>query len=138
MGILRYVNVPYMDPMGHQSVSPSALQPVTTSALAITQQSPNRMAQQARQMASTGRPMTPMSPQPATATNQTNMVSPQQIPVVDQQVNWISKIAKVMREQFGLRPKQQSVMYKTPYPSAYDQISLQHKYKMPNFTKFSG
>jgi hypothetical protein len=43
-----------------------------------------------------------------------------------------------MREQFGLRPKQQSVMYKTPYPSAYDQIPLPHKYKMPNFTKFSG
>ena len=43
-----------------------------------------------------------------------------------------------MREQFGLRPKQQSVMYKTPYPPAYNQISLPHKYKMPDFTKFSG
>ena len=29
-------------------------------------------------------------------------------------------------------------MYKTPYPSAYDQIPLPHKYKMPDFTKFSG
>ena len=29
-----------------------------------------------------------------------------------------------MREQFGLRPKQQSVMYRTPYPPAYDQIPL--------------
>ena len=82
--------------------------------------------------------MTPMSPQPAMATNPTNMVSPQQIPVVDQQVDWTSKIVEVMREQFGLRPKQQSVMYKTPYPSAYDQIPLLHKYKMPDFTKFSG
>ena len=82
--------------------------------------------------------MTPMSPQPTMATNPTNMVSPQQIPVVDQQVDWTSKIAEVMREQFGLRPKQQSVMYKTPYPSAYDQIPLPHKYKMPDFTKFSG
>ena len=43
-----------------------------------------------------------------------------------------------MREQFGLRTKQQSVMYKTLYPSAYDQIPLPHKYKMPDFTKFSG
>jgi hypothetical protein len=43
-----------------------------------------------------------------------------------------------MREQFGLRPKQQSVMYKTPYPLAYNQIPLPHKYKIPNFTKFSG
>ena len=89
-------------------------------------------------MASAGRPMTPMSPQPTAATNPTNMVSPQQIPVIDQQVDWTSKIVEVMREQFGLRPKQQSVMYKTPYPSAYDQIPLLHKYKMPDFTKFSG
>ena len=29
-------------------------------------------------------------------------------------------------------------MYKTPYPPAYDQIPLPHKYKMPDFTKFSG
>jgi hypothetical protein len=29
-------------------------------------------------------------------------------------------------------------MYKTPYPSAYDQFPLPHKYKLPNFTKFSG
>ena len=29
-------------------------------------------------------------------------------------------------------------MYKTPYPTAYDQIPLPHKYKMPDFTKFSG
>jgi len=61
-----------------------------------------------------------MSPQPATATNPMNMVSPQQIPVVDKQVDWTSKIAEVMREQFGLRSKQQSVMYKTFYPLAYD------------------
>jgi hypothetical protein len=29
-------------------------------------------------------------------------------------------------------------MYKMPYPSAYDQIPLPHKYKLPDFTKFSG
>ena len=29
-------------------------------------------------------------------------------------------------------------MYKTPYPDAYDQIPLPHKYKLPYFTKFSG
>ena len=66
------------------------------------------------------------------------MVSSQQVPAAGQQVDWTSKIAEVMREQFGLRPKQQSIMYKTPYPSAYDQIAPPHKYKMPDFTKFSG
>ena len=49
--------------------------------------------------------MTPMSPQPATETNPANMVSPQQMLEVDQQVDWTSKIAEVMREQFGLSPK---------------------------------
>ena len=43
-----------------------------------------------------------------------------------------------MRDQFGLKPKQQSLMYKTPYPAAYDQIPFPHKYKIPYLTKFSG
>ena len=42
-----------------------------------------------------------------------------------------------MRDQFGLRPKQQNLMYKTPYPAAYDQIPLPHKYKLPDFIKIS-
>ena len=89
-------------------------------------------------MASTNSPMSNVSPQPAAATTPLVPVSPQQTPAVDQQVDWATKITEVMREQFGLRPKQQSVMYKTPYPSAYDQIPLPHKYKMPDLTKFSG
>jgi hypothetical protein len=129
-----------------QSASPSAPQPAATSALAMyqhptnqmAQQLPNQMAQQAHQMASAGQPMTPTSPQPAIAASPTNMFSPQQTPAVGQQTDLTSKIAEVMREQFGLRPKQQSVMYKTPYPLAYDQIPLPHKYKIPDFTKFSG
>ena len=101
-------------------------------------QPPNQMAQQLPQMASANQPMTPMSPQPAAATRQAVPVSPQQTPAVDQQVDWASKIAEVMREQFGLRTKQRSVMYRTPYPPAYDQIPFPHKYKVPDFTKFPG
>ena len=71
-------------------------------------------------------------------TNAASMVSPQQMPIVEPQVDWSTKIAEVMRVQFGLRPKQQSIIYKTPYPLAYDQIPLPYKYKMPDFTKFSG
>ena len=96
------------------------------------------MAQQTQQMASANQPMTPMSPQPAAAARLTNPISPQQVPAIDQHVDWASKIAEVMREQFGLRPKQQSAMYITPYPPIYDQIPLPHKYKIPDFTKFSG
>ena len=42
-----------------------------------------------------------------------------------------------MRDQFGLKPKQQNLMYRTPYPAAYDQLSFPHKYKLPDFTNFS-
>ena len=85
-----------------------------------------------------GQPMNHVAQQLAMMTNAASTVSPQQMPIVELQVDWSTKIAEVMREQFGLRPKRQSVMYKTPYPSAYDQIPLPHKYKMPDFTKFSG
>ena len=54
------------------------------------------------------------------------------------QIDWASKTAEVMRDQFGLKPKQQNLMYRTPYPAAYDQLSFPHKYKLPDFTKFSG
>ena len=87
----------------------------------MTQQTPNQIAQQHAMM-----------------TNAASVASPQQMPNVETQVDSSTKIAEVMREQFGLRPKQQSVMYKTPYPPAYDQIPLPHNYKMPDFTKFSG
>ena len=53
-GQLRYVNVPYTESTGQQSVSPSTQPPAT-------QQTPNRVAQQAQQMQSTGQPMTHMS-----------------------------------------------------------------------------
>jgi hypothetical protein len=104
----------------------------------MIQQTPNRIAQQTHQMQSAGQPMNHVAQQLAMMTNATSTVSPQQMPIVEPQVDWSTKIAEVMREQFGLRPKQQSIMYKTPYPPAYDQIPLPHKYKMPDFTKFSG
>ena len=88
-----------MDSTGQQSASPSTQPPAT-------KQTPNRVAQQAHQMPSAGQPMTHMSPQLAMMTNLANMVSSQQMPAVDQQVDWNTKIAEVMREQFGLRPKQ--------------------------------
>ena len=43
-----------------------------------------------------------------------------------------------MRDQFSLKPKQQNLMYITPYPAVYDQLPLPHKYKLSYFTKFSG
>ena len=48
------------------------------------------------------------------------------------------KIAEVMRDQFGIKPKVNTYSYRTPYPPAYDLIPLPNRYKVPDFTKFSG
>ena len=45
-GVLRYINVPYMDPAAQQSASPSAPQPTTNSSLTMYQQPTNQMVQQ--------------------------------------------------------------------------------------------
>jgi hypothetical protein len=90
----------------------------------MTQQTRNQISQQAHQMQSARQPMMHTPQQLAMMTNTANMASPQQMPIVEPQVDWGTKIAEVMREKFGLRPKQQSVMYKTPYPPAYNQILL--------------
>lgn len=52
--------------------------------------------------------------------------------------DWAGMIAEVMREQFGLKPKQQSFVYRPPYPESFDAVPLPHRYKMPDFAKFTG
>jgi len=51
---------------------------------------------------------------------------------------WADKIAEVMRDQFGIKPKVNTYSYRTPYPPAYDLIPLRNRCKVPDFTKFSG
>ena len=103
-----------MDIAGQQSANTSATQPT------MTQQTPNRIAQQALQMQSAKQTMNHVAQQLAMMTNAASVGSPQQTPNVETQVDWSTKIAEVIRKQFGLRLKQQSVMYKTPYPPAYN------------------
>jgi hypothetical protein len=119
----------------------------------VLYQSPSaQIAQHLPQMASANQQASPVSPQPApsvqptasplpqvtSATQMTIPTSPQQELGANQQIDWATKIAEVMRDQFGLKPKQQSLMYKTLYPTAYDYIPFPHKYKIPDFTKFLG
>src|SRR5687767_10450 len=60
-------------------------------------------------------------------------------PVIhQQQVDWTARIAEVIQDQFGLKPKVQTYTYRTPYPPAYDLLPFPHRYKVPDFTKFSG
>jgi hypothetical protein len=44
----------------------------------------------------------------------------------------------MLLKQYGIKPKQQSCMYRTLYPSGYDQILFSPRFKVPDFTKFSG
>ena len=71
-----------MDTTGQQSASPSAPQPT------MTQQIPNQMSQQAQQMQSAQQPMNHVAQQLAMMTSVVNMVSPQQMPIVEPQVDW--------------------------------------------------
>ena len=80
-----------MDTTGQQSASSSAPQPT------MTQQTPNRVAQQEHRMQLAEQPMNHIAQQLAIMTNTVNMATPQQMPVVDQQVDWNTKIAEVMR-----------------------------------------
>jgi len=56
----------------------------------------------------------------------------------DADAYWADKIAEVMRNQFGTKPKVNTYSYRTPYPPAYDLIPLPNWYKVSDFTKFSG
>ena len=55
----------------------------------------------------------------------------------DADAYWADKIAEVMRDQFGIKPKVNTYYYWTPYPPAYDLIPLPNRYKVPDFTKLS-
>ena len=52
----------------------------------------------------------------------------------------------MIRNQFGLKPKEPAFIYRKPYLEAYrkpyleayDQIAMRYHYRVPDFTKFSG
>jgi hypothetical protein len=48
------------------------------------------------------------------------------------------QISAILRDQFGILPKRRAIGYTKPYPSDYDLIPLLPKYRLPEFTKFSG
>jgi hypothetical protein len=49
----------------------------------------------------------------------------------------IDHFSEMLQKQFAIKPKQQSCMYRTPYPSGYDQIPFPPRFKVPDFSKFS-
>jgi hypothetical protein len=53
-------------------------------------------------------------------------------------VQTMDQISAILRDQFGILPKRRAIGYTKPYPSEYDLIPLPLKYRLPEFTKFSG
>jgi hypothetical protein len=53
-------------------------------------------------------------------------------------VHTVDQISAILRDQFGTLPRRRAIGYTKPYPSKYDLIPLLPKYRMPEFTKFSG
>ncbi|KAK1630410.1 hypothetical protein QYE76_004725 [Lolium multiflorum] len=43
-----------------------------------------------------------------------------------------------LRDQFGMVPKRRAIGYSKPYPDEYEMIPLPPKYRLPDFSKFSG
>ena len=50
----------------------------------------------------------------------------------------MKQVSAILRDQFGILPKRKAIGYSKPYPSDYDLIPLPPKYRLPEFTKFSG
>nr|XP_025877531.1 uncharacterized protein LOC107279274 [Oryza sativa Japonica Group]ABA94831.1 retrotransposon protein, putative, unclassified [Oryza sativa Japonica Group] len=52
--------------------------------------------------------------------------------------DWADRTTKLVNEQVGLKPKEQTYMYRLPYPEWFDRVPLPHQYKVPDFSKYSG
>jgi hypothetical protein len=50
----------------------------------------------------------------------------------------VDQISAILRDQFGILPRMRAIGYTKTYPSEYDLIPLLPKYRLPEFTKFSG
>ena len=48
------------------------------------------------------------------------------------------KVIGMMENQFGLKPKGQTYLYKCPYPEWYDLVALFANYRLLEFIKFTG
>jgi hypothetical protein len=53
-------------------------------------------------------------------------------------IHSVDQISAILRDQFGILPIRRAIGYTKPYPSDFDLIPLPPKYRLPEFTKFSG
>jgi hypothetical protein len=48
------------------------------------------------------------------------------------------RIAKIIEEKFGIKPKEHTSVYRLPYPEWFNRVPLPHRYKVPDFSQFLG
>ena len=48
------------------------------------------------------------------------------------------KVTEMMKNQFDLKSKGLTILYKRPYPEWYDLVALPTNYRLPEFAKFTG
>jgi hypothetical protein len=83
-------------------------------------------------------------PSPQVQYQQVGSAQPQFVPQYNQfepippaAPQWADLIADVMKEQFGLRPKDARNLYRQPYPEWFESVPLPNRFKDPDFSKFS-
>jgi hypothetical protein len=48
-----------------------------------------------------------------------------------------NQLATILRESFGIEPKDRGRIYQKPYPNYYDQVPYPRGYRVSEFSKFS-
>ena len=92
------MNVPYVYPVAQQQANQGSMQANTGNEMVLYQQPSNQITSHATQRTSVVQPMTSLNVQPASATLQLTPPAPHAGSAGDQQVDWASKIAEVMRD----------------------------------------
>jgi hypothetical protein len=117
--------VPYQQQVDGYQLGTSAPQPTDNHLMQHMGYQPQAMAHQH------------VAYQPQPPLQQPHLAAQQQGNVF-QNINWASRIANVMKSQFGLKPKEPTYMYRKAYLDSYDKVVVPHRYRVPDFTKFSG
>ena len=107
---VRHLNVPNIHPVAQQQANQGLAQASHGNEMVLYQPSSNKVTQHVTQAVSAAQPMATPSPQLASAALPIASPAAQSTSSAGQQIDWASNIAEVVRDQFGLRPKQQNLM----------------------------
>jgi hypothetical protein len=154
-GVARQLAIPQVDPthvlqmllnqlvissqLNLQLLAPSAGQPIG--------QIPPVMGQSNTQGSFEARTSTSPNPQPRNSKDQHPETPSPEMQAIEQvsaelkshvKQELVDHFSEMLQKQYGIKPKEQSCMFRTPYPSGYDQIQFLPRFKVPDFTKLFG